>query len=47
MLPDVSDTENQQRSDHGLLFCKYAYFGLENKVVLEVGICRWPEVQLE
>ena len=28
-------------------FCKYAYFGLENKVALEVGICRWPNVQME
>ncbi len=28
-------------------FCKYAYFGLENKVALEVGICRYPRVQIE
>ena len=26
MLPDVSDTENQQRSDHGLLFLQVCLF---------------------
>ena len=26
-------------------FCRCAYFGLENKTALEVGICRYPEVQ--
>lgn len=27
--------------------CRFAYFGLENDTTLKVGICRWPEVQVE
>ena len=28
-------------------FCRYADFNLTEPVALEVGICCWPEVQLE
>lgn len=28
-------------------FCRYADFHLKRPVALEVGICCWPEVQIE
>jgi len=43
--PDFAARHSSMPSSPKCWFCRYAYFGLENETALEVGICRYPEVQ--
>ena len=47
VCPKYQERGNSLAVEPTCYFCKYADFHLNETVALEVGICCWPEVQLE
>jgi len=45
--PAFTPRQNASPKQAECWFCRYADFHLTEPVALEVGICCWPEVQLE